>query len=192
MKLKMMDPNQIITVIVVLICLGVGCYAVFTTSNALSKTTPVSVGNNKVLSDNRSIHAVTATVPTGNYLMWLNCTGIVNETAGIEVQALNCTTGLWTTVQGVGAANGTVESTNSTYRVARRTVAGNGTNNHFLRCFYTVNGTATSGTVNMTNKAMANQTVLGGTVFNILGIVITISAILSIISVIYAYLRPKT
>jgi len=192
MKLKMLDPNDIIAVIVVLIILGIGVYAVFTTSNALGKTTPVSVGNNAVISGNRSIHAVTASAPTGNYIMWLNCTGIVNETAGIELQAWNCTTQLWTTVHAVGAANGTVESTNSTYRVSRRTVLGDATKNRYLRCIYTVNGTATSGYVNMTNKAMKNQSILGGTVFNIIGIMITISAIMSIITVIYVYLRPKT
>ena len=193
MKLKMMDPQEILAVIVLLIVLGIGVYAVFITTNALVTTTPRMVGNNEVMSGNRSIHSVTATPLTGNSLTWLNCTGIVNETAGIELQGWNTTTQLWTVVQAVGAANGTVESTNSTYRVSIRSVYGTAgsPNWHFLRCKYSVNNSATSTITNQTQKSLKNQSVLGGTVFNIIGIVITISAIISIITVIYAYLGPK-
>lgn len=44
---------------------------------------------------------------------------------------------------------------------------------------------------NKTNLSINNVTKLGSTVFNILGIVITIGAIMSIIGVIYGYLRPQ-
>jgi len=97
MKFKYMDPNDIISVIVVLIVLGIGVYAFFVTTTAIDKSAPT-----------------------------------------------------WT--------------------------AGSGYYGKYL---------------NDTHKAVANATTLGGTVFNILGIVITIGAIMSIIGVIYGYLRPQ-
>ena len=97
MKFKYMDPNDIISVVVVLIVLGIGVYAFFVTTSAIDKSTP------------------TWTAGSGYY--------------------------------------------------------GKGYND--------------------THKAIANATSLGGTVFNILGIVITIGAIMSIIGVIYGYIRPR-
>ena len=44
---------------------------------------------------------------------------------------------------------------------------------------------------NNSSDVMKKATTTAGTVFNILGIVITIGAIMSIIGVIYGYLRPK-
>ena len=44
---------------------------------------------------------------------------------------------------------------------------------------------------NATQAQLKNATMLGGTVFNILGVIITIGAIMMIIGVIYGYLRPK-
>ena len=194
MKFKLMDPNEIIAVIVVLIVLGVGVFAFFVTSTSLvsSRNLREPCGNNNVLSGNRSIPAVTG-APIGNGLMWLNCSGIVNSTAGIKLEGWNTTTTSWVTVQAVGAANGTVESTNSTYRVSKRTVYGTvgSPNWKFLRCYYSVNGSGTTPNENSTFKALKNETGVASTVFNILGIVITISAIMSIISVIYLYMRPK-
>jgi hypothetical protein len=52
-------------------------------------------------------------------------------------------------------------------------------------------GRAATTTQNQTNWSVRNATLLGGTVFNILGIVITIGAIMSIIGVIYSYLKPR-
>ena len=93
MKFKYMDPNDIIAVIVVLIVLGIGVYAFFVTTTAISATYP---------------HDRTAS--------WGQ---------------------------------------------------------------------------NQTNNSINNVTKLGGTVFGILGIIITIGAIMSIIGVIYGYLRPR-
>jgi S1-C subfamily serine protease len=97
MKFKFMDPNDIISVIVVLIVLGVGVYAFFITVNSISSTTPK-----------------------------------------------------WSAGSGYYGRN-----------------------------------------LNDTEKALKNASNLGGSVFNILGIVITIGAIMSIIGVIYGYLRPQ-
>jgi hypothetical protein len=93
MKFKYMDPNDIISIIVVLIVLGIGVYAFFITTTAIQGTVP--------------------------------------------------------------------------------------------------HGRAASADQNRTNWSVRNASILGGTVFNILGIVITIGAIMSIIGVIYGYLRPK-
>lgn len=97
MKFKYMDPNDIISVIVVLIVLGIGIYAFFVTTTAINNATPS-----------------------------------------------------WS--------------------------AGSGYYGSYM---------------NNTHSAVKNATILGGTVFNILGIVITIGAIMSIIGVIYGYLRPR-
>lgn len=61
-----------------------------------------------------------------------------------------------------------------------------------IYAFYiTMNSIPKAGTGHAAQESMNNTTKLGGTVFNILGIVITIGAIMSIIGVIYGYLRPK-
>ena len=57
--------------------------------------------------------------------------------------------------------------------------------------FITMNSIPKAGTGHPAQEAMNNTSKLGGTVFNILGIVITIGAIMSIIGVIYGYLRPR-
>ena len=57
--------------------------------------------------------------------------------------------------------------------------------------FVTMNAIPKTGTGHASQEAINNTTKLGGTVFNILGVVITIGAIMSIIGVIYGYLRPR-
>ena len=97
MKFKYMDPNDIISIIVVLITLGVGAYAFFITNANIQNNAPI----------------------------WHSGSGYYGNVGNASQMALN------------------------------------------------------------------NTSRLGGTVFNILGVCITIGAIMSIIGVIYGYLRPK-
>jgi hypothetical protein len=196
MKFKLMDPKEIIAIIVILIVLGVGVYSFFITEGALQSTGKTPVGNNGVLSANRSIHAYT-TSPSGNRLTWLNVTGAWNQStaACVVLQGYNMSTHVWDTVRSTAAyQNVTFIQANSTMRVSIRSFNGSGSvtgGYRWIRCYYSVNGTATGMIDNQTRKSLQNTSIMSSTVFNILGICITISAIFTIVATIYLYMRPK-
>jgi hypothetical protein len=110
-------------------------------------------------------------------------TGYTNTTPTL-VEAYNKTTHEWDDK----CLNGTFMS-NNTYRINRRTINGS-TDYTWARITYSLAGTATTGENNVTWKALNNNSFTGGAVFNIVGIVIMIGAIMSIIGIIYSYLRP--
>ena len=185
-RLKFMDPQQIIAIVVSLIVLAVGIFAFFTvTTNVQSASSDVPVGNNMVLSTNKAIQGWTG-APVGNYLVFIPVSADANNVTITKLEALNATTLVWTEFH---CDNGTFISGNDTYRVSRRTVNGS-TDWTYFRLTYNVPGSATTGANNMTWKALNNNSYTGGQVFNIVGIVIMIGAIMSIIGIIYSYLRP--
>jgi hypothetical protein len=191
-KFRFIDPKEIIAVIVILIVIGVGAYAFFVTSTTLTNTGAVTtpVGNNGVLSASKAIQGWTG-APIGNARVFIPVSSSATNTTGnvgvIKLEAWNVSQGGWVRIY---CENGTFISGNNTYRVRPRTVNGSSAWTYF-RLTYNIAGTATSKIVNQSWKSLRNESGVGGSVFNILGICITISAIMGIIGVIYSYMRPK-
>jgi len=202
MKLNFIDPNQILSVILALIVLGVGVFASFTvfaniptkspigsnlrTGNATWTQTPTAP-NLQTYSGN----ATTRWIPTPNYL---------NNTAVCIVWGLTTTRGTatiphWIIVQTVGAVNGTFV-TNATgvqsLRYTQTAQLGPHINaNLTFRVEYPLTNQQTTTLQNTTYQSVINVSKTSVQVFNIIGVVMIIAAIMSIIGVIYSYIKPR-
>jgi hypothetical protein len=92
----------------------------------------------------------------------------------------------WRVLQTVGAANGTF-CANGTYRVGHIY----GARNISISVHYALAGQQTTTLQNATYQSVLNVSGTSTQVFNIIGVVMIIAAIMSIIGVIYVYIKPK-
>jgi len=185
MKLKFIDPNQILSVILALVILAVGIFATFVVFANIPVTTPV--GSNARTGSATLTNAVHLTC--NGTTRWLATPGYLNNTAvcvlyGWTVSA----TPHWYLLQTVGAVNGTFIAGNSTYRFAQ---PGTHLRNSSYRIDYPIAGQQTTNLQNATYNAILNGSVTSTSVFNIIGVVMIIAAIMSIIGLVYTYIRPR-
>lgn len=180
MKYKFMDPNVIMNVIVALIVLAVGVFAFFITVSNIPAPSPV--GNRVLgLSGNR-------TISNASSYEYINVTNAANNTAVCQLTAHKA--GGWDTIHAVGACNGTFMS-NGTYRVESGTTHA-GDSYIIYNLTYNQLRTPTSTLANATHGAIVNASGTGNSVFNIVGVVLIIGAIMAIIGIVYSYVRPGT
>lgn len=188
---RFMDPEVIMSVVVALIILAVGIFAFMVTVTSIPTETPVSVrasatsANTSIVDVNTSTHITVLSTyrntSTTYNLITLEAYGKYGGAVG------------WWTVQTAGNANGTFLGSNNTYVVDAGTVhggAGAATNISFRLNYYT-NGSATSTLQNRTFYSIMNASETGDSVFNIIGIVLIIGAIMTIIGLVYSYMRPR-
>jgi len=139
---------------------------------------------------------VTATHTTVdvNTSEFITVSSAYNSTTLCVLEGYNSTLGTWKVYQAAGAANGTFMS-NDTYRVTGGTLHGrpNGTtdSNTSMRLTYQQYGHSTTSLTNSTYKAVINASVTGNSVFNIVGIVLIIGSIMTIVGLVYSYMRPR-
>ena len=193
MKLRFIDPDQIMGAVLALIILGVGVFACFTVFASVPITVPV--GSNQRLCSS----TYTQTNGTGPpHSMWLNetarwiplgCTPI-NNTANCVLLGWTTASATphWFVLQTVGAVNGTFIA-NGTYRIDSGTLHGqlNGT----VRLDYPFVGQQTSALTNATYTAILNVTATSTQVFNIIGVVLIIAAIMAIVGLVYSYIKLR-
>jgi len=102
----------------------------------------------------------------------------------------------WVLIQTVGAFNLTIV-TNATGVVSARSaatggmMAAHGINNMTYRIEYALANQQTSALQNATFYAVINVSKTSTHVFNIIGVVLIIAAIMSIIGLVYSYIKPK-
>jgi len=188
MKYKFMDPEVIMSVVVALIILSVGIFAFMVTVNNIPASEPTGV---KTSAQTANTSIVDYTTPeyltiSSNY----RNTSTTYSLATLEAYGTPAGGGskrFWT-VQSAGNLNGTFLGSNNTYVVDAGTVhAGNIS----LRLNYYTNATATSTLENRTYHSIMNGSETGESVFNIIGIVLIIGAIMTIIGLVYSYMRPR-
>ena len=189
MKFKFIDPNQILSVILALMVLGVGVFASFTVFANIPASAPV--GSN-IRTGNQSLYDATnlLTNTTTPVLRWIPATGFLNNTAVCVIyahgDALNGGYTSWYVLQTVGAVNGTF-CANGTMRVGHIC----GAHNTSLRLEYPLSGQQTTALENATYNSVLNVSGTSTQVFNIIGVVMIIAAIMSIIGLIYTYVKPR-
>jgi hypothetical protein len=93
----------------------------------------------------------------------------------------------WWTVQSGVSVNGTFMS-NNTFRVPAGVVKAH---NDTFRLTYQYTTSPTSTLENRTNTALFNASGTGESVFNIVGVILIIGAIMTIIGLVYSYMRPR-
>lgn len=180
MKLKFMDPDTIMNVIVALIVLAVGIFAFFVTVSNIPTVAPTS---NRLTGVSGNL-----TIGAADTYEYIPVTSQLNDTTVCQLCAHKA--GGWDTIQAVGAANGTFMS-NNTYRVEQGTT-------HAADAYviynltYTQLATPTSTLSNATYNAILNSSGTGNSVFNIVGVVLIIGAIMSIVGLVYSYIKPGT
>jgi len=197
MKMKMLNPNEIMSVIIVLVVFAVGAYAFFTTLGAVPTNAPGTSGAST---------SATGTIGTGSATHFSNnatgggAAGIIfvpcsfanpslyNVTTGISIRAL--TNGSWATVQAAAAANGTIMS-NGTYRIHGNTREAGGTHNLAWATAIEVSYQYPDLVKYSTYYALRNTSGTGTSIFNVVGIVLLITAIMLIITVVYTYIGKK-
>jgi len=187
MKLRFIDPNQILGVVLSLMVLGIGVFASFTVFANIPTSTPAGSANRAgsgSITNTANIHLdVNATT------RWISTPNYINNTAVCLLYGLTCGDTPHTfLIQDVGAVNGTFIAGNSTYRFDSWP--------HFANSSYTLVYSTTTGVTtaltNSTYTAVINVSGTSTSVFNIIGVVLIIAAIMSIIGLIYTYVRPKT
>ena len=186
MKYKFMNPDQILNVMIALIILAVGIFAFFVTVTSVPVQAPVSNTLPGVLSGSHAIDNCNTTE-------YIPVTTPYNLTTPCILKALNTTTGNWDTIHAAGACNGTFISANDTYRVNPGTVRLNGTWDVMWSHFnlsYTQSRGPSSQLANSSYYAIINVSTTGNSVFNIIGVILIIGAIMTIVGLVYSYVRP--
>lgn len=193
MKMKFIDPDQIFGTVLALIILAVGVFASFTVFANIPSNTPIGsdqrLGSNSYTQTNGTgaVHSLQLNetarwIPLGN-------TPINNSAACL---LLGWTTASavphWFVLQTVGACNGTFIA-NGTYRIDSGTL--HGTLNGTLRLDYPISGQQTSALSNSTYTAILNVSATSTSVFNIIGVVLIIAAIMAIVGLVYSYIKPR-
>ena len=196
MKLKTLSPEQIMTVIVAMILFGIGIFAVFSVSIGLGVTVPGSTDNAfyGYYAGTNGSTAATAHVWSNNATggtagrAWISCPSYRNNTNIVIVEFYWKNTSAWVTLQAAGAANGTFMSGNSTYRVSGNTRSTTHDCNwaQAWRINYWARDMLKAGP----NLAIKNVTLISNNVFNIIGIVLIVGAIMLIVGIVYSYIRP--
>jgi hypothetical protein len=108
----------------------------------------------------------------------------------IKVEFFWKNTSAWVTLQAAGAANGTILTSNNTYRVAGNTRLAAGAHDTNWATAWRINYQTRDPIESSGYLGLKNSTGISNSVFNIVGIVLTVSAIMVIIGVIYMYVRP--
>jgi len=198
MKLKFIDPNQILSVVLALMVLAIGVFATFTVFASIPTTTPVS-------SSQRFGNATWTQTPTAPNLLtydgnattrWIPVPNALNNTAVCIVYGLTTTRGTatvphWIIVQTIGAVNGTFMA-NGTLRYRQAAQLGPHINaNLTFRVEYALANQQTSALQNASFYAVINVSGTSSQVFNIIGVVLIIAAIMSIVALVYTYIKPK-
>jgi len=198
MKYKFIDPNQILSVVLALMVLAIGVFATFTVFANIPITTPVS-------SSQRTGNATWTQTPTAPNLLtysgnattrWIPAPNALNNTAVCIVYGLTTTRGTatvphWIIVQTIGAVNGTFMA-NGTLRYNQANQLGPHINaNLTFRVEYALANQQTSALQNASFYAVINVSGTSSQVFNIIGVVLIIASIMSIVALVYTYIKPK-
>lgn len=188
MKLKFIDPDQIMGAVVALIILGVGVFASFTVFANIPITTPVA--SNARLGNGTLYDA--AVLEFNGTSRWIPTPGFLNNTGVCVLWGHGGPGGAggfatWHVLQTVGACNGTFIS-NGTYRLEQ---PGYHNHNNSIRLEYPLSGQQTSSLSNASYYSVINVSATSSQVFNIIGVVLIIAAIMSIVALVYSYIKPK-
>jgi len=194
MKLKMLNPEQILTIIVAMIVFGVGIYAVFATNAgivtgnyAAQPGTPADM-----LSGQGQLGTTTGALLSNNnsqpryvpcpliYSGWFNSTGVqvTKVEANAKANAGSYSAG-WNTQT---TPNGTIMP-NMTYRIPAGSFKGH--NNSYRITYIYVDPIDVN-----EYTSMQNITSVSNNVFNIVGICLIVGAIMLIVGIVYSYIRP--
>ena len=187
MKYNFIDPEIIMSVVVALIILAVGIFAFMITIENI----PVDTWNNR---DGVSQTGAVGDFNGTDYITGLSTT-TVNVTTAWTLELYNATTLTWATIQAAGSVNGTYIDTNNSFRIEPGTNHyGGGAGIHqntTWRINYIHAVTPSSSLENKSYNAILNASGTGDTVFNIVGIILIIGAIMSIIGLVYSYMKPR-
>jgi len=181
-KYRFIEPEKILSVMIALIILAVGIFAFMVTVENI----PVDIPSGSAVET-----TVTHTIVDTETYEWIPVSSVaINSTTVCVLEAYGLVSGVtgWWEVQAAGTINGTFIDTNNTFRVEAGTVH---TGNTSLRLTYDATGTATDTFDNATYNAIINASGTGSSVFNIIGVIMIISAIMAIIGIVYAYVKPK-
>ena len=196
MKMKFIDPDQIFGAVLALIILGVGVFATFTVFASIPATVPIGTANRH---GNGTIYSApplgVITNDTDPILRFIPAPGAINNTAVCILFAEGAATvsggfDAMYVLQAVGACNGTFIA-NGTYRMPGNMMAG-GVRNSSFYLHYSLISSVTSSLSNSTYTAVLNVTSTSTQVFNIIGVVLIIAAVLAIVGLIYSYVRPRS
>ena len=181
MKFKFLDPDQVMNVIVSLIILAVGIFAFFVTVSNVPTSAPVS---------NRAFVSANHTIVNPDTYEYVTVSAIAtNLTTNCVLTGHHGVTG-WATLQAAGTVNGTFIDTNDTFRFAPGTT-------HTAQAYvfynftYQVVATPSTDLSNSTYWAILNASQTGNSVFNIVGVVLILSAIMMIVGMVYSYVGPR-
>ena len=193
MKMKFMDPDQIMSAVLALLILGIGVFACFTVFASIPTTVPVGTANrlgNATLYDADNLE-------TNTTVRWIPVTGAINNTAVCVIWCEGNTANsggydAMHVVQAAGAVNGTFV-TNATgvtsYRIDPSTL--NVNHNTTIYLHYSLLASITSGLSNSTYTAVLNVSATSTQVFNIIGVVLIIASIMAIVGLVYSYIKPR-
>jgi len=202
MKYKFIDPNQILSVVLALMVLAIGVFATFTVFANIPTTTPVA--SNQRLGN--ATWTQTPIVATGQCYdgnattRWIPTPNFLNNTGVCVVYGLTGTRGTatiphWILIQTVGAVNGTFVTNATGVQSLRYTQAAqlgpHINNNRTFRVEYALANQQTSALQNASFYAVINVSGTSSQVFNIIGVVLIIAAIMSIVALVYTYIKPK-
>jgi len=196
MKIRMLTPEQILTIIVSVMVFGVGIYAVFATNIGVATTSNFAAPpgtTSDMLSSVAQLGTTTGSLLTNNasqpryvpcpfiWSGWFNSTStcIIKVEANAKANAGSYTAG-WNTQT---TPNGTIMP-NMTYRIPAGTFKGH--NNSYRITYYYTDPLD----INEYTQ-MQNVTGMNNNVFNIVGICLIVSAIMLIVSIVYVYIRPQ-
>ena len=181
-KYRFIEPEKILSVMIALMILVVGIYAFMVTTTSMPMTTPKG---------SASETTATHTIVLITTYEWIPVTStFINSTTVCVLEAYGLVGGVtgWWTAQSGATVNGTFIDTNNTFRVPAGTTHSGNTS---YRLTYDYTAGATNTFQNATYGAIINATGTGNSVFNIVGVILIISAIMAIIGIVYAYMRPR-
>jgi hypothetical protein len=185
-RYKFLDPEMIMSVIIALIVFSVGIFAFFVTVTNLPVAEQSSNRLGGVTAEGTAVDFNTTEYVTVS-------SAALNSTTPCILSLYNSTTAAWSVVQAAGACNGTFMS-NNTYRITAGTshYTGHGASDRTTwKLSYTTVVSPTSTLQNRTFSALTNASETGESVFNIVGVILIIGAIMTIIGLVYSYMRPR-
>lgn len=186
MKMKFIDPDQIMGAVLALLILGIGVFATFTVFGSIPLTVPAGTANN---AGNGSLANAGLHLDVNGTSRFIPAAGFVNNTAICVLRGLTAgDTPHWMILQTAGACNGTFIA-NGTYRFEQ---PGTHLSNSSYWLTFSLAGAVTSALSNTTYNAVLNVTATSTQVFNIIGVVLIIAAILAIVGLVYSYIKPRT
>jgi len=184
MKMKFIDPDQIFGTVLALIILAVGVFASFTVFANIPATVPAGTANRAGTGTiTNAVH-----IDFNGTLRWIPTPSFINNTAVCYLEGQTAgDTPHWMVLQAAGACNGTFMS-NSTYRVSQ---PGTHLSNRSVRLTYSTTTGVTNALSNSTYTAILNVSATSTSVFNIIGVVLIIAAIMAIVGLVYSFIKPR-